>query len=224
MMLRRRAMYSTGELPAGYRKCKYLQGRGKGGYIVIPAIDITNKPSVLLEVEYLNYEYDTNPFGSVLNNVRFEHGIGWDGKAFTYNFGNGYGTLGDGSHNAQMADGTVVAAKSIANQRLTVEYKNDSIYLNGVEQTIAKKSKYANGNFGVAHDVYIFGTNRGNEFRYFKGKIYRFSVEGQINLIPALDQNGVPCMYDKISHTPFYNAGIGKFGYKLMDGTYVAPV
>ena len=212
------------DLPSGYRKCEYLQGRGKGGYIVVPEIDITNKPSVMLEVEYLDYEYDTNPFGSVLNNVRFEHGIGWDGKAFTYNFGNGYGSLGDGSYNAQMADGTVVSAKSIANQRLVIEYKNESIYLNGVEQTIAKKSKYANGHFGVAYDVYIFGTNRGTELRYFKGKIYRFLVEGQINLIPALDQNGVPCMYDKISHIPFYNAGIGEFGYKLMDGTYVAPV
>ena len=230
-MLNRRRMMLAGngfqiddDLPSGYRKCEYLQGRGKGGYIVIPAIDITNKPSVMLEVEYPNYEYDTSSFGSLLNNVRFEHGIGWDGKAFSYNFGNGYGALGDGMHNAQMADGTVVAAKSIANQRLVVEYKNESIYLNGVEQTIAKKSKYANGVLGVAYDVYIFGTNRGNELRYFKGKIYRFSVEGQINLIPALDQNGVPCMYDKISHIPFYNAGNGKFGYKLMDGTYVAPV
>lgn len=216
MILRRRAMYRNLELPTGYRRCEYLQGLGTNAtYIVIPAIDITNKPSVMLEVEYPNYTRDTNAFGSILNNIRFEQGIGWHGKAFSYNFGNGYGTLGYGSYNAQMADGTVVSAESIANQRLTFEYKNESIYLNGVEQTIAKKSKYANGRLGVAHNVYIFGTNRSPERRYFKGKIYRFSVEGQINLIPALDRNGTPCMYDTVSKHTFYNKGTGDFLYEL---------
>lgn len=212
------------DLPSGYRKCEYLQGSGEATYIVIPAIDITNKPSVMLEVEYPTYKKDTNTFGSILNNVRFEQGIGWRGGAFSYNFGNGYGIAGSFGNNAQMSDGTIVAASSLAHQRLTFEYKNESIYMNGVEQIKAKHNKYADGNFGVAYNVYLFGTNRGDEFRYFIGKIYRFSVEGQINLIPALDQNGTPCMYDKISHSPFYNAGTGEFGYELMDGTYVAPV
>lgn len=214
-LLRRRAMYRTGELPAGYCRCEYLQGLGTNAtYIIIPAIDITNKPSVMLEVEYPNYTHDTNSFGSILNNIRFEQGIGWKGVAFSYNFGNGYGEFYSGN-NVQMADGTVVAAKSMANQRLAVEYKNESIYLNGVEQTIAKKAQFASGRLGVAYNVYLFGTNRGTERRYFKGKIYRFSVEGQINLIPALDRNGTPCMYDTVSKKTFYNAGTGKFLYEL---------
>ena len=209
-------MYKADELPAGYRRCEYLQGLGTNAtYIVIPAIDITNKPSVMLEVEYPIYKSDTNAFGSILNDVRFEQGIGWNGNAFSYNFGNGYGAWDSARNNAQMADGTVVAAKSIANQRLVVEYKNESIYLNGVEQTIAKKAKYASGRLGVAHNVYIFGTNRAYERRYFKGKIYRFLVEGQIDLIPALDRNGTPCMYDTVSKQIFYNAGTGKFLYEL---------
>lgn len=44
------------------------------------------------------------------------------------------------------------------------------------------------------------------------------------NFIPALDTSEHPCMYDTISKQTFYNAGTGKFGYELMDGTYVAPV
>lgn len=56
-----------------------------------------------------------------------------------------------------------------------------------------------------------------------------------INLIPVLDADGVPCMYDKVSHTCFYNKGTGKFGYRikrtdetfapmsLRDPYYVAP-
>lgn len=231
MLNRRRIMlagkdFSIGDdLPSGYRRCEYLQGLGTNAtYIVIPVIDITNKPSVMLEVEYPPYKADTNPFGSILNDVRFEQGIGWSGGAFSYNFGNGYGISGTGGYNAQISDGTIVSAASLANQRLTFEYKNESIYMNGVEQIVAKHNKYYNGNFGVAYNVCLFGTNRYYGFRYFSGKIYRFSVEGQINLIPALDPNGTPCMYDKISHSPFYNAGTGEFGYELMDGTYVAPV
>lgn len=34
-------------------------------------------------------------------------------------------------------------------------------------------------------------------------------------LIPVLDANGTPCMYDKVSKQCFYNAGTGSFGYRL---------
>ena len=213
-------------LPAGYRRCKYLQGKGDvSTYFVIPAIDITNKPYVLLECMYPSYSNDTNSFGSILNNIRFEQGIGWFGGSFSYNYGNGYGAPNSSNDapNAQTANG-VFKAEELSGNRLLFEYKNDTFYLDGIEQTIARKNLYAPGNLGIAQNVYLFGTNRGATKRYFPGKIYRFFVEGQINFIPALDQNGKPCMYDTISKQPFYNQGSGEFGYELMDGTYVAPV
>ena len=52
---------------------------------------------------------------------------------------------------------------------------------------------------------------------------------------PVLDADGVPCMYDTVSHTCFHNIGSGKFGYRikrtgseeipfsLRDPYYVAP-
>ena len=95
--------------------------------------------------------------------------------------------------------------------------------MNGIEQSIAKSKKYASGNFGIAENVFIFGTNRSLEKRYFSGKIYKFYVEVQIDLVPSLDRAGVPCMYDTISKTTFYNCGIGTFGYELVDGTEVPP-
>lgn len=36
-----------------------------------------------------------------------------------------------------------------------------------------------------------------------------------LNLIPTLDRNGTPCMYDTVSKKTFYNAGTGKFLYEL---------
>lgn len=225
MILRRRElMADMGGLPAGYRRCSFLQGKGDvSTYFVIPVIDITNSPLVLLECMYPTYSKDTNSFGSILDNVRFEQGIGWYGEAFSYNYGNGYGAPNAGVNNAQTENG-VLPANELAGKRLLFEYKNGTIYLDGIEQTIAKNNIYAYGSLGIAKDVYLFATNRGGTKRYFGGKIYRFFVENQIDLIPTLDRNGIPCMFDLISKSTFYNQGTGTFGYELMDGAYVAPV
>lgn len=56
------------------------------------------------------------------------------------------------------------------------------------------------------------------EFYYrSSSRIYSFSIsragEMQLNLIPCLDPNGAPCMYDIISQEPFYNEGTGDFLY-----------
>lgn len=202
-------------LPAGYRRCSFLQGVGNDAtYLVIPQIDITNSPLVLLECMYQPYSKDTNPFGSIIDNVGFDQGIGWGGVAFSYSYGNSYGFKGGITGNAQTENG-VLPARDLAGKRLLVEYKNDTFYLDGIEQTIAKNNIYANGSLGIAKDVYLFGTNRGRTKRYFAGKIYRFFVENQIDLIPTLDRNGIPCMFDLISKSTFYNQGTGEFLYEL---------
>lgn len=43
------------------------------------------------------------------------------------------------------------------------------------------------------------------------------------NLIPALDPQGKPCLYDLVTKQTFYNEGSGEFGYEFPDGSYVAP-
>lgn len=214
LMVDGKVAWERGGLPAGYRRCSFLQGVGNDTtYFVIPQIDITNSPWVLLECMYQTYSEDTCSFGSILGDVRFEHGIGWQGNAFSYNYGNGYGTVQSGA-NAQTENGVLRASK-LCGKRLLIEYKNDTFYLDGIEQTIAKNNIYATGNLGIAKDVYLFGTNRGETKRYFGGKIYRFFVENQIDLIPSLDRNGIPCMFDLFSRNTFYNQGTGEFLYEL---------
>lgn len=44
-------------------------------------------------------------------------------------------------------------------------------------------------------------------------------------LIPVLDANGTPCMYDTVSHTCFRNQGAGTFGYRIKHtGETFAPM
>lgn len=42
-------------------------------------------------------------------------------------------------------------------------------------------------------------------------RIYRFTIDGILDLIPVLDINGTPCMFDKVEHKFYYNAGTGDF-------------
>lgn len=42
---------------------------------------------------------------------------------------------------------------------------------------------------------------------------------------PVLDADGIPCMYDTVSHTCFRNQGTGTFGYRIKaTGDYSAPL
>ena len=82
---------------------------------------------------------------------------------------------------------------------------------------------YADGNFvtalpgerAEARTLIIFrGTGS-----YGKLRIKRFYITRDgaytLNLIPALDRNGTPCMYDTVSKKTFYNERTGEFLYEL---------
>ena len=42
-------------------------------------------------------------------------------------------------------------------------------------------------------------------------RLYGYSDGNAQKLVPCLDTEGVPCMYDLVSQKPFYNAGTGSF-------------
>ena len=70
----------------------------------------------------------------------------------------------------------------------------------------------------------IFTTNRNGQPQVAEAwlqqyRLYRFSIKNAneeliMNLLPYLDTNGTPCMYDTVSRKTFYNAGTGEFLYK----------
>lgn len=71
------------------------------------------------------------------------------------------------------------------------------------------------------HPVYVFGKNvSGNgvetntiaNMRLYELYYKENGVE-TIHLIPVLDENGIPCMYDTVSRRFIYNAGTGEFLY-----------
>ena len=59
----------------------------------------------------------------------------------------------------------------------------------------------------------------------FIDSILSYGTEITRELIPVLDENGTPCMFDKISSTCFRNQGTGTFGYRIKrTGETTAPM
>ena len=62
-------------------------------------------------------------------------------------------------------------------------------------------------------------------------RLYYWEVKGKCKLIPCLDADGNPCMYDLVSQKPFYNQGSGTFltpkdfewNYPQLDNNYNLP-
>ena len=206
MMLRRRAMYRAGELPAGYQRCKFLKKSGTA-YIdtgIIP--DKSMDYDVVFDVES-TYSGSLYVFGSDSSytngfnlgcDFRNEEGIRFC-KFSKLNYYTTYIKLNSGvQYSVQMCENQFV--------------------VNG--EVISAIS----GSYVCAYSLILFGTNRKGKAMvnntYCRNlRIYSFTIskdgEKIMNLIPALDRNGTPCMYDTISKHTFYNKGTGKFLYEL---------
>ncbi len=73
-------------------------------------------------------------------------------------------------------------------------------------------------NFDTNRNLYLFGMNNKGIFNYgLRGRIkYVKLYDGATivrDMIPVLDLDNIPCMYDKVSGEFFYNKGTGTFLY-----------
>ena len=115
----------------------------------------------------------------------------------------------------------------VSNQDLLPELKNRStVVLNSSGCFINGKALNTFGsysNFTTPVTVALFGMRQasGLDSRTFIGKIYSFQIKKKgellLDLIPALDSSGNPCMFDKVSQIPLYNNGKGEFVYKRVE-------
>ena len=192
MMLRRRAMYSTGELPAGYQRCNYLESTGK------QMIKTGLTPVYGDEINIIAYRT------SNANSMFYASGT------LTVTSG------GDGHLYCRYFTSTNKAAYRIHETLFPADAKYHHIM-------ISQDGFYVDGNFvtalpGERAEASTLIMFRGTD-RYGRIRIKRFYITRDgaytLNLIPALDRNDTPCMYDTVSKQTFYNAGTGNFLYEL---------
>ena len=190
-MLRRRAMYRGGELPAGYQLCNYLESTGT------QTINTGLTPVYGDEINVIAYRTSDE------NSMVFASG-----------------TLTITSATSKFYCRYFTSTKNAAIEVSLAKFPADAQYHHIM---LSQDGFYADGNFvkelpgerAEAGTLIIFrGTSNYGKLRIKRFYITRDGVY-TLNLIPALDRNGTPCMYDTVSKQTFYNNGTGKFQYEL---------
>ena len=97
-----------------------------------------------------------------------------------------------------------------------IRYESQYVDIDGVNQYMTQNNK----NFArTSFTPFIFALNSGGSpTGYANIKLYYMKFYDSNNtlirdFIPILDDNGTPCLYDRVSDTNFYNLGTGTFLY-----------
>ena len=200
MILRRRAMYSDLELPAGYQKCAFLSSNGNQYLSVddyIPQIGDSLS---------INFVMNTYNFGTILSAGTGDYKIismfGYpDNRLYMKYF-----TSGDASYKSHI---------EVREEPYNLRFFSDGkIILDGAE--IKNEVNKTKGS--VNTNMYLF--IQANLKQGFAGKILGLqadrSGETILNLVPALRSiDGKPGMLDTVSKKFYVNQGTGEFLYEL---------
>ena len=190
-LLRRRAMYRGGELPAGYQLCNYLESTGT------QTINTGLTPVYGDEINVIAYR--TSNANSILY---------------------ASGTLTITSYLDDFYCRYFTSTKMFATPVTQKIFPYDAQYHHIM---LSRTGFYADGNFVKAlpgeraksGTLIIFrGTRALGKLRIKRFYITRDGAY-TLNLIPALDRNGTPCMYDTVSKQTFYNERTVDFLYEL---------
>lgn len=192
---------SEGGLPSGYIKLNYLEKEGNTQYIntgIIPQSEWTYEFD-FERIEKFSYlcgsdlGYDQGPF-----NISIDLSTTIDGLR-TLNFG------------------------IMFNKSKIIPQINERMIITKTPNQFIIGSKIFDIQIGTVKAQYplvIFTTNRNGQPEMFEQqyRLYGFSIKNAndefiMNLLPCLDKNGKPCMFDTVSKQPFYNEGTGEFLY-----------
>ena len=195
-------------LPYGYKRCLYLESTGTQ-YIdtnIIPTIQ-TGAYAKWSLTNIKNY-----------SNVLTCLGISRDDTAdnvFMLPHWNGYnnaylgGFMSRTSGVLRLENQTAPTLQSIHESYLNYHNNGQAF----IDATLLGNVDNTYENLENDLPLYLFGCNKLNSLSTgdsMIGRIYRATItEGEnivMDLIPCLDDNGKPCMYDLVTQTPFYNA------------------
>lgn len=179
-------------LPAGYTRLEYLESTG---------------------TQYLDTGCTANQDTTVKTRWQFIEEPGYAGVIFSQ--------LGDPPRLAALYRDNLNRSRFDYGNRMN--YASGIIYNIGQVYDIEKRGRY-NYVDGVLvctnqttepFESSRIGISAAGSSLSSKFRLYSFEMENdgvmKLNLIPALDHTGAPCMFDLVTRKPFYNAGTGDF-------------
>ena len=133
-------------------------------------------------------------------------------RAFTINSGSNGALL-----YAAYADSGNVSLGDFTQERQTITISKDAFIRNGVTTEVGTDTELAG-----SYTVYLFACNTNGAKLISTCRIYSCKIwDNEVlvrDIIPVLDWNDVPCMYDKVTGELFYNLGTGEFKYAELSG------
>ena len=200
-------MADRGELPAGYRRCKYLCGNGKESSESYAYIDtgICDRVSVKYDIVMeIGCSVDFDRFAGVNKN---RMGL-WTMRNFQ-------------TSSFVIRLNTVVIGRFIPpSSKFVYSVNGGSVSVDGI--SVAKNTQ----SYNTQYTIWLFGVNvgdRGTDAKIYGAKMWE---NGELvrNFVPSIDSAYRPCMYDTVSKQAFYSEGKGELGYELINGDYVPPI
>ena len=187
-------------LPRGYRRCKYLESSGTQ-YIKLPVYATKTTVST---IEYATTDASQTQAGIFgrNNGTNLRYMVFHSGTAGKINLGlgGGYALI-----NADLNKHTVVLNSLVP----YIQY-DDTFPASASGTYSASEYNYK---------PYLFAVNKADSPNIGKCRIYSCKMVANsslvVDVIPALDPNGRPCMYDTVSKKPLYNSGKNEFLYEL---------
>ena len=191
------------KLPAGYTRLAYLESTGTQ-YIAIKDIQIDDDLGARCDYVDFNPIYDAPMLSgtrSTINVPRFY--IPYTSNGTGYYGWNAWVNIGEHDNTKQR---TVSLLNYFNNRTYKMSFGNT--FLSGPLNRIMP---IVNNQF---LSLFCYNPN-GASPRYVTGRVDSVQLTRSsvmvCSLVPALDQSGVPCMYDTVTGTPFYNSGSGAF-------------
>ena len=210
-VVRKQTFYSAGSsdfitnyvppitIPSGYTLLEYLESDGTGQYINTGYIATQNTN---IECDFMVQQHNSN----LLNYVYGEYTSGKACGIYVSSTTNVYGVLyGSADRNTSIP--------RVFNEKVHSILNSAELIINGTTESVG------GGTFTATNTLYLFRGN-GSSRPGMIGRIYYMLIREARSvvsryLVPCLDTNSVPCMYDVLTHQTFYNAGTGDLGYGL---------
>lgn len=212
MYMNNNVVFQYNELPQGYQQCKYIQTTGSQ-YIATDFIPNNYNGNFTVVMDIQGVED--------LDSAAYLCGCGGSNRCCNFRVMNGMNIQ---IYNNSTAE-TPSAATVVSLTATEADILNRNIFKiilrdEDVTTLIKDGIEYSRGNISRTNGTsrFVIGRSSGTNYpvKIFDWKFYDVSDNLVRHFIPCLDDNNVPCMYESVNQTTFYNTGTGTFLYELL--------
>ena len=178
-------------LPEGYTALEYIQS--SGSQYIDTGRKLTQDSDITIDFKIVENNKSVGIFGSRESAAKNNLALFRDRSLF----------VGDFSEYQQHRFTT-----NLSLERVKIRMNKTGVWVNDILRT--SWSNVANFETPINGLIFDVGNNNwtGNKASM---RLYSYTDRNARKLVPCLDTSGIPCLYDLISKTAFYNQGTGSF-------------